>query len=143
MISKLLNFLSNENIYLLANWGVIPFWLLLITAPRNIITNIFVHSIVPSIFLSAAYVLIAYNIFLNDILSAETSSIPTSPITRNALSVEDLAPNRVLASAIESERASLPTHHPQNAPLNVSNGLILHKQIFFDSSNTLTNMVLY
>ena len=66
MISKLLNFLSNENIYLLANWGVIPFWLLLITAPRNIITNIFVHSIVPSIFLSAAYVLIAYNIFLND-----------------------------------------------------------------------------
>ena len=66
MISKLLNFLSYENIYLLANWGVIPFWLLLITAPRNIITNIFVHSIVPSIFLSAAYVLIAYNIFLND-----------------------------------------------------------------------------
>ena len=67
----------------------------------------------------------------------------TSPITRNALSVEDLAPNRVLASAIESERASLPTHHPQNTPLNVSNGLILHKRIFFDSSNTLTNMILY
>jgi len=44
----------------------------------------------------------------------------TSPITRNALSVEDLAPNRVLASAIESERASLPTHHPQNTPLNVN-----------------------
>ena len=32
MINNLLSFLSYENIYLIANWGVIPFWLLLVIA---------------------------------------------------------------------------------------------------------------
>ena len=64
MISKLLNFLSYENIYLLANWGVIPFWLLLIILPNNTFTNFFVQSIIAPLILGSAYVFVAYQIFL-------------------------------------------------------------------------------
>ena len=39
MINDLLNFLNYENIYLIANWGVVPFWLLLIFFPNYQITN--------------------------------------------------------------------------------------------------------
>ena len=41
MINDLLNFLNYENIYLIANWGVIPFWLMLIFIPTNMFTNFF------------------------------------------------------------------------------------------------------
>jgi len=34
-----LSLLTNENIYLAANWGVVPFWLLLIFIPNHQITN--------------------------------------------------------------------------------------------------------
>ena len=34
MINNLLSFLTYENIYLVANWGVIPFWFLLIFIPN-------------------------------------------------------------------------------------------------------------
>ena len=40
MINNLLGILNYENIYLIANWGVIPFWLLLIFLPNNQITNL-------------------------------------------------------------------------------------------------------
>jgi len=64
MINNLLHLLNYENIYLIANWGVIPFWLLLIILPNHNITNIFVQSIVAPLLLSTAYGLVAYNIFL-------------------------------------------------------------------------------
>ena len=64
MINNLLEFLSYENIYLIANWGVIPFWLLLIIMPNHILTNFLVQSIVPSFLLAGAYGFIGYNIFL-------------------------------------------------------------------------------
>jgi len=64
MINNLLPLLSHENIYLMANWGVIPFWLLLITLPHHGFTNFFVQSIVVSLLLASAYGFIAYNIFL-------------------------------------------------------------------------------
>ena len=41
MINNLLSFLTYENIYLIANWGIIPFWLLLIFFPYNQLTNFF------------------------------------------------------------------------------------------------------
>ena len=56
--------LSYENIYLIANWGVIPFWLLLIIFPNQSITNFFVQSIVAPLLLASAYSFVAYNIFL-------------------------------------------------------------------------------
>ena len=63
MINDLLDILTYENIYLLANWGVIPFWLMLIIIPNNILTNFFVQSIVVPLLLASAYVFVAFNIF--------------------------------------------------------------------------------
>ena len=64
MINNLLPLLSYENIYLFANWGVIPFWLLLIILPNHGITNFFAQSIVAPLILAGTYFFIAYNIYL-------------------------------------------------------------------------------
>jgi len=64
MINNLLHFLNYENIYLIANWGVVPFWLLLIIFPNHNLTVFFTQSIVVPLFLGAAYIFIGYNISL-------------------------------------------------------------------------------
>ena len=65
MINNLLSFLTFENIYLISNWGVIPFWLLLIFFPNNQITNFFVQSIIIPLLLVAGYIYLSYNIYLS------------------------------------------------------------------------------
>ena len=65
MINNLLSLLTFENIYLIANWGVIPFWLLLIVFPNHNITNFFVQSVIIPLLLGGAYVYLSYNIYLN------------------------------------------------------------------------------
>ncbi len=65
MINNLENFLLPENIYLIANWGIIPFWLLLIFMPNNGITKFFSHSIIAPLLLLIAYGFIGYNIYLD------------------------------------------------------------------------------
>ena len=64
MINNLLDILTYENIYLIANWGVVPFWLLLIILPNHGVTNFFVQSIIAPLLLAGAYSFVAYNIFL-------------------------------------------------------------------------------
>ncbi len=64
MINNLLEILTVQNVYLFANWGVIPFWILLIFLPNHALTNIFVHSIIIPLILALAYSFFAYNIFL-------------------------------------------------------------------------------
>ena len=67
MINNLLDVLSSlnyENIYFIANWGVVPFWLLLIILPRSPVTNLLVQSIISPLLLAAAYGFVSYNIFL-------------------------------------------------------------------------------
>ena len=64
MINNLLDLLSLNNIYLIANWGVIPFWTLLIVLPNHGITNFFVQSIIIPLLLGGAYSYVAYDIFL-------------------------------------------------------------------------------
>jgi len=64
MINNLLDILNYENIYLIANWGVIPFWLLLIFLPNHGVTNFFVQSIIAPLLLASAYGFVAYDIFL-------------------------------------------------------------------------------
>ena len=64
MINNLLDLLSYENIYLMANWGVLPFWLLLIILPNHGVTNFLVQSIIAPLLLAGAYAFVAYNIFL-------------------------------------------------------------------------------
>ena len=66
MINNLLDILSYENIYLIANWGVIPFWLLLIILPNHGVTNFFVQSIIAPLLLAGAYGFVGYNIFLEE-----------------------------------------------------------------------------
>ena len=65
MINNLLSLLTFENIYLIANWGVIPFWLLLIVFPNHNITNFFVQSVIIPLLLGGGYVYLSYNIYLN------------------------------------------------------------------------------
>ena len=64
MINNLLPLLNLENIYLIANWGVIPFWLLLVVLPNNNLTSFFVQSIIPTLLLAIGYAYLSYNIYL-------------------------------------------------------------------------------
>jgi hypothetical protein len=64
MINNLMSLLTFENIYLIANWGVMPFWLLLIILPNHQITNFFVQSIVVPLLLASGYTYLSYNIYL-------------------------------------------------------------------------------
>ena len=64
MLNNLLTYFTSENIYLIANWGVIPFWLLLIFAPNHGLTNFFVQSIVAPALLAVGYAYLSYNLFL-------------------------------------------------------------------------------
>jgi len=61
-----MDILNYQNIYLMANWGVIPFWLLLIIVPNHGVTNFFVQSIIAPLLLAGAYGFVAYNIFLEE-----------------------------------------------------------------------------
>ena len=64
MISNLLSLLTYENIYFIANWGVIPFWLLLIFLPTHQITNFFTQSIIAPLLLAVGFAYLSYVIFL-------------------------------------------------------------------------------
>jgi|TARA_Y100000389_G_scaffold90158_1_gene86712 hypothetical protein len=65
MINNLLNLLTFENIYLIANWGIIPFWLLLIVLPNHQVTKFFIQSIIVPLLLGAGYAYLSYNIYLD------------------------------------------------------------------------------
>ena len=66
MINDLLTLIDSETIYLIANWGVIPFWLLLIIVPYNGLTNFFVQSVIPTLLLTIGYVYLSYNLYLEN-----------------------------------------------------------------------------
>jgi hypothetical protein len=66
MINTLDALLTYENIYLFANWGVVPFWLLLIFMPNHNITKFFSHSIVAPLLLAAAYIFVVRQIILEE-----------------------------------------------------------------------------
>ena len=66
MINNLLDLINSETIYLAANWGVIPFWLLLIIFPNHGITNFFAQSIIAPILLATAYGYLSYNLYLDN-----------------------------------------------------------------------------
>ena len=66
MINNLLSLLTFENIYLIANWGVIPFWFLLIILPNHQLTNFFVQSVIVPLLLAVGYVYLSYKIYLDE-----------------------------------------------------------------------------
>ena len=66
MIDNFLSFLTYENIYYIANIGVIPCWLLLVVSPNHIITKFFVKSVIIPFLLSTAYILVSYQIYITE-----------------------------------------------------------------------------
>ena len=66
MLIQFQDYLSSENIFLWANLGVLPFWLMLILIPNSRFTQIFVNSIIAPLILGTAYVYIIYQSFLLD-----------------------------------------------------------------------------
>ena len=64
MLNNLIAYITLDNIYLIANWGVIPFWLLLIFAPNYGLTNFLVQSIVVPLLLAIGYAYLSYNLYL-------------------------------------------------------------------------------
>ena len=64
MLIQFQDYLTFENIYLWINFGVLPFWLMLIIIPNSKFTQIFINSIILPLILSAAYVYLVYQAIL-------------------------------------------------------------------------------
>ena len=64
MLNDVIEFITPENIYLVANWGVIPFWLLLILAPNHGLTNFLAQSVIAPLLLATGYSYLSYNLYL-------------------------------------------------------------------------------
>jgi hypothetical protein len=58
------NFLTFENIYLWINFGILPFWLMLVVMPRSNFTQFFVNSVILPLILSATYIYVIYQAIL-------------------------------------------------------------------------------
>ena len=65
MLENIEILLTVENIYLIINLGIIPFWLMLVFFPNLSVTNFLVNSVIVPLLLSAAYAYLAYQIFLD------------------------------------------------------------------------------
>ena len=66
MLTLFENYLTFENIYMWANFGILPFWIMLIFIPNSKITRIFLNSIILPFILSFAYIYIIYQAALMD-----------------------------------------------------------------------------
>ena len=66
MLSQYQIYLTFENIYLFANFGVLPFWLMLIFIPNYRITQFFTNSIIVPLILASAYLFVIYQAILFD-----------------------------------------------------------------------------
>ena len=66
MIEQIYTYFSTEKIYLWLNFGVLPFWLILLFFPQSKICKIFTTSIFPIIIFSGVYSYLIYTIFIDD-----------------------------------------------------------------------------
>ena len=66
MLIQFQNYLTFDVIYLWCNFGVLPFWLMLVFLPNSKITQIFVNSIILPLILAGAYVYVIYQAILLD-----------------------------------------------------------------------------
>ena len=66
MLIQFQDYLTFENIYLWTNFGILPFWLMLIIFPNSKFTQFFVNSIIFPLILSTVYIYIIYQIILLD-----------------------------------------------------------------------------
>ena len=82
MLIQFQDYLTFENIYLWTNFGILPFWLMLIILPNSKFTQFFVNSIILPLILTTIYVYIIYQAFLLD--------EPISEIIKIYLSLDNL-----------------------------------------------------
>ena len=66
MLIQFLDYLTFENIYLWINFGILPFWLMLIIIPNSKVTQILINSVILPLILSIAYVYVIYQTVLLD-----------------------------------------------------------------------------
>ena len=66
MLIQFQEYLTFENIYLWTNFGILPFWFMLIFIPNSKITRIFVNSIILPLVLATTYVYVIYQAILLD-----------------------------------------------------------------------------
>ena len=66
MLIQFIDYLTFENIYLWTNFGLLPFWLMLIIIPNSKVTQIFINSVILPLILSTAYVYVIYQSVLLD-----------------------------------------------------------------------------
>ena len=66
MLIQFQEYLTFENIYTWTNFGILPFWLMLIIIPNSKVTQFFVNSIILPLILSTAYVYEIYQTILLD-----------------------------------------------------------------------------
>ena len=67
MLIQFQEYLIFENIYLWTNFGILPFWLMLIIIPNSKFTTFFVNSVILPLILSTTYVYIVYQAILVDV----------------------------------------------------------------------------
>ena len=65
MIEQIYNYFTIETLYYWVNFGVLPFWLILIFFPNSNLSRYFVTSIFPIFILSGVYVFMLYKSFFN------------------------------------------------------------------------------
>jgi hypothetical protein len=65
MIEQIYNYFTIDMLYFWVNFGVLPFWLILIFFPKSQICRYFVTSIFPIFVLGGAYVFILYKSYIN------------------------------------------------------------------------------
>ena len=66
MLIQFVDYLTFNNMYLWTNFGLLPFWLMLIIIPNSKITQIFINSVILPFILSTAYVYVIYQSVLLD-----------------------------------------------------------------------------
>ena len=65
MIEEIYNYFTIDMLYYWVNFGVLPFWLILIFFPSSNLSRYFVTSIFPIIILGSSYIFILYKSYLN------------------------------------------------------------------------------
>ena len=65
MIEEIYNYFTIDMLYHWVNFGVLPFWLILIFFPNSNLSRYFVTSILPILILSGSYIFVLYKSYLN------------------------------------------------------------------------------
>ena len=66
MLIQFQEYLTFENIYIFSNYGILPFWLLVIIIPESKTSQFFVNSIIIPLILSTFYIYAIYQAILLD-----------------------------------------------------------------------------